>query len=427
MRIGEFMGIEELRKKRKMVKANTDITLDNMTKIIEESCRVAEVAGNSKQILENLDTEFERQVGLKGTDIGFLFWAIGLQLVRIALINYLTKIEGANKGCKEKELDKFMVKLLGRIDNNVLENEKPYYASLNHILKKIDVPYDANQYLTAESIKNILLKNKQWSYDIKEYVTDNLFLFRGGNHRFATLGHDPILGLVFGTVNIMTNTITCVNKPLIAENIGVPVLTTNHVIYTSEYTNPRIGAYASTITMLKYALARIGDQPEALVASLIKQIIHMGTDMYTPCGIQIPGENLLLTNKNVEKITKYISTGDFVKIGISLEWSNFINIIIGVFYLLLCNPNEYPDQELYNIKMRKIILYANLIATSSNVIWVGANMVNGNRKTIKALDINGLVIILKRLLSDTLYVRQIKDEFVFGKFNRMIQGTSNEL
>ena len=48
--------------------------------------------------------------------------------------------------------------------------------------------------------------------------------------------------------------------------------------------------------------------------ALIKQVIHIGTDLYTPKGIQIPGANLVLSKKNAERLTKYISTGDIIKI-----------------------------------------------------------------------------------------------------------------
>ena len=87
----------------------------------------------------------------------------------------------------------------------------------------------------------------------------------------------------------MTNTITCVKTPLDIGGVGIPVLTTNHVVYTLDYKDPRIATYGSTTIMLKEMIERTKDQPSALVASLIKQIIHIGTDLYTPCGIQIPG------------------------------------------------------------------------------------------------------------------------------------------
>ena len=67
-------------------------------------------------------------------------------------------------------------------------------------------------------------------------------------------------------------------------------------------------------------------------------------------------------------------------------------------------------------------MYSNVIATGSNVLWVGGNMLAGNEGAIKQLDIGGLIVTIKRLLSDTEYIRQIKEEFVFGGFNKMIHG-----
>ena len=81
------MSVEELRKKRAQLKANSDITFNNMQVIADESLRVAEVAHNSREILENLDAEFERQTGLDKTDVKFLFFATALQIGRWVVIN----------------------------------------------------------------------------------------------------------------------------------------------------------------------------------------------------------------------------------------------------------------------------------------------------------------------------------------------------
>ena len=94
------MSIDELRAKRAKLKKNSDITLTNMEKITTESYRVAEVAHNSREIIENLDREFEQKTGLQASDVKFLFVAIGLQLLRITIINELTKTEPA--GMKNK-------------------------------------------------------------------------------------------------------------------------------------------------------------------------------------------------------------------------------------------------------------------------------------------------------------------------------------
>lgn len=331
------MSLEELQARRRQLKKNTDITLGNMQTLTDESKRVADVAHNSKEILDNLDAEFESQTGLQGNDIKFLFAAVGLQLARIVILNELTKTETAgSQNRNETKLHEFQEKLLGKFNSGEAVKERPYYASMEHIITKMGVPYDATAGLTDKSLATLMNKNREWDFDLSEMIPDEkLSLFKGANHRFATLGHDPILGLLFGTGNIMTNTITCVKTPIAVGGIGIPVLTTNHVVFTSDYKDPRIATYGSTAFMLKEAIERTKDQPSAFVASLIKQVIHIGTDLYTPCGIQIPGVNLILSNTQVEKLTSYISAGDIIKVGSSAKLAELINLLISTLHTLM--------------------------------------------------------------------------------------------
>lgn len=418
------MTLEELQARRAKLRENSDKTLRNMDKIIAEDRRVTDVAHNSREILDDLDREFEEATGLQGNDIKFLFTATGLQLARIAFVNELTKIEKAGQGNRKEEyLHDFQDKLLRKFNNNGSVIDKPYYASMEHIIVQRGVPYDATAQLTEKSIESLLNKDRSWSMDFTSYIPDEkLHLFDGANHRFATLGHDPVIGLFVGTCNIMTNTITCVKRPMFSTDISIPVLTTNHVIYTDDYKDPRIATYAGTTVMITKSVERIKNEPAALAASLIKQIIHIGTDMYTPCGIQIPAANLILSNSQVEKMTKYISTGDVIKIGASAGIAELINTIIATVHTLMYDPASKYSRDVYNVRTRKIITYSNAIATGSNVIWVGANVALGRTEAIKQLDIGGLIVLVKRLISDKEYIRKIKEEFVFGQFNKMIQG-----
>lgn len=423
------MSLEELQAKRAKLKTNSDITFGNMKKIADESYRVADIAHNSRELLSNLDKEFESQTGLKGNDIKFLFVAIGLQLARIVILNELTKIEKAGSGNRnETKLHEFQEKLLGKFNDGGSVKERPYYASMEHIITKKGVPYDATAGLTKKSLQTLLNKDRKWDFDLTDMIPDEkLSLFKGANHRFATLGHDPILGLIFGTSNIMTNTITCVKTSESVGGIKTPILTTNHVVFTSDFKDPRIATYGSTAVMLKQAIERTKEEPSVFVASLIKQIIHIGTDLYTPCGIHIPGTNLILSNTEVEKLTSYISAGDIIKIGTSAGLAELINFLIGTLHTLMYDSSMAISRELYSVRTRKIIMYSNVIATGSNVLWVGGNMIAGNEGAIKQLDIGGLLVTIKRLIGDTEYIQKIKEEFVFGGFNKMIQGDNLEL
>lgn len=72
-------------------------------------------------------------------------------------------------------------------------------------------------------------------------------------------------------------------------------------------------------------------------------------------------------------------------------------------------------------------MYSNTIATSSNVILQGAQMMGGNVAAVKELDIGGLIVLIKRLTTDKEFIRKVKEEFIFGSFNKMIQGEELEL
>lgn len=419
------MSLEELQAKHAMLHRNSDITLNNMQKLADESNRVADVAHNAKQTLDDLDREFESKTGLQGADVVFLFTAVALQLTRIVVLNELTKPQAAGQGNRNEEaLHKFQDKLLKKFNNGGSSVDVPYYASMEHIITKHGVPYDATTLLTSKSIDYLLGKNRSWNIELSDFMpTEEYHLFKGGNHRFSTLGHDPVLGLVFGTGNIMTNTITCVKTPIATPTgLGIPILTTNHVIYTSDYIHPRIATYASTAIMLKNVAERTMDQPSALVASIIKQIIHIGTDLYTKLGIQLPMTTLVLSPHEIELLTGYISSGDVIKTGTSASLAELINTLIGILHSLMYDPTSSTSKDLYSVRTRKIILYSNVIATSSNVLWVGGNMIAGDKTAIRQLDIGGLMVTIKHLMTDTAYIQKIKEEFVFGSFDKLIQG-----
>ena len=162
------MSLDELKAKREQIGRNTEITLSNMNKIADESIRVADVAHNSKTILDDLDREFMLQTGLNGNDMKFLFAAVALQLSRIVLLNEITKIEKAGKGVKEKKL------------NTNDGQDDLYYSSLSHILLTSGVPYDATGFFIEESKEKLLSKGADWDNQLDIYMLKkkiNIFNF----------------------------------------------------------------------------------------------------------------------------------------------------------------------------------------------------------------------------------------------------------
>lgn len=362
--------------------------------------------------IENVEEIFRDKTQLQGYDIGFLMFATMLQAIRIYFlnpiiskkVNELTEIEKANiLGGREEKIHNVQDNLFKaedarkRIEDNNFK-QKEYYASLDEILAIRGVPYDTTNYANDE-----LRKQK---------------LFKGANHRFATLGHDPLLGLIFGTSNILTNTITLNNQLL---------FNTYHVKYTN-LKQPKIHGNADSLTMFYSVYSRFQEKDYlSISAAIIKQLLHLATDMYTPCGIQLPGASLCLDRASVEKLTNSISTGDVLKFsansGISAAISVFINYLISAIHTsyLLFESNDSNDIELNKVRTKKILMYSNMIASTSNVIYAGFT------KNINNIDFGGAMVTCYQLFNVSKFIDDIKYEFINTKLNEIYEEKNHKI
>lgn len=369
-------------------------------------------------IIKDIDKEFAEKTGIfNKKDQTFLWTAVTLQTARIYLLNKITEIEKAGKGKKEKYFKKFQKKIFknnffqNTIDKNNLSNR--YFAPLEQIITTPGVPYDATKFYK---------KNEK------------LDIFEGANHRFATLGHDPILGYIFGTSNILTNTITtCVENAFkITNKISFGSLSTNYVDYNELFKNPTISNdIASTIDMFQAVLDRFQKDKKSIVASIIKQTIHIATDLYTPKGIQFPTTNLVLSKKNVENITKYISTGDIIKTWASVKMASFINFLVATIHSLLYDENTDISREIYSVRTSKIISTSSTIASSSNIIFTMLKAyIKKDISTLKELDIGGILVAISEISKSKKLQEKIRREYLeeklYEKFLIEKEGDKNE-
>lgn len=343
--------------------------------------------------LQHIDWEFKERTRLQDADVAFVVAATMLQVARILIINSLTEVECAGAGnVKEHALHDFQSRVFSGFDDRMPRESNHLFASKHHILNSRGVPYDATR-----------------------YEAENIGLFKGANHRFATLGHDPVLGLVFGTSNIMTNSITCV-KDTNVFGIGARIPATYSVSYDAFGKNPQIGAPAGTVEMLVAAGRRVVSEPDAAAAALIKQLIHIGTDLYTPCGIQIPFANLILDKTHTEALTKYVSTGDVLKVGAQAGMAALINWLIAALHgctLIFKDDGSDYCTEMYQARTKIIILLSDTIATSSSVIRA---LIKENPE---CLDLGGAAILIYRLFSDVRFIAKLKEEYVQSELNKI--------
>ena len=359
------------------LKSMDEITADSEHYLVElvSQEEIQEAVSEYSMKMRLLDATFSWKTKLSKKEIALLMVATGLQCLRIFLINKVTEIEPAGaQNPKEKGLHKIQDKLLSAFKSPKESTDipRPYYAPLKDIISLPTVPYD-----------------------ITKYQDESLGLFKGGSHRFSTLGHDPIIGLLVGTVNIMTNTITTVN----------PVLSTHHVCITPGSCS--IGSNASFAVALTKTVERANNDIAPLVASFLKQLIHIATDVYTPKGIQLPGANLVLSTENTDALTRFINLGDVVKISASVGVTAMIDKLIALLYgCFLLDSKEDLNDPINQVKLKKIILYSNSIATSSSIIQVAIT------QRYDQLDLGGFAVLMSHVFRDINFIYDLKREFI---------------
>ena len=375
-----LMTHNELKERRKLLSSETQKTLSNMKIIKTETERVESVAHNAESILDDLDAQFEEKTGLTKIDVTFLFFAVALQIARQYLVtkfpNRLNDQEAANNtfGHKEEHSDR---------------THRLYNPSLEEIITN-PVPFDAN--IGADGA-----------------------LSGGGKlgHRVTTLGHDPVLGLIFGTANIATSTLT--NYKLQSFHIK-----------TSDLNRDYFANKARTDLVFWYAGDKLFKQGFAgkkiMVTSLIKEIIHLKTDLDTKNSLPLPLISLY-DPKLASNLADYgIDMSNVINVGKQIALASFINWLIstihGLFYFIDENQTE---RSLYEVRTRKILMYSNVIASVSNLAVVGIT------KNLKLLDVGGLIVTLHRIYTDKIFIRNVKREFVLGEFNKLIEGEELKL
>lgn len=382
--------------KVKTIKNSYDFSFDELVKNAHERGYIDtqlqdlltdEEINSADDRFKNIEDEFRLKTKLEKRDIVFLTIAVALQVTRQYVLDPIIK------ECRKNA---------GSSDEKAKENKSPgwYRVPTDKILINA-VPFDATRYSDNSTIKDFLKGYK--------------------NHRDATLGHDPILGWIFGTVNIMTGTITNCS------------LDSAHIKYMPGKGNV-IHSQADTFriftTITDRVLSEGIDGKMALAFSVIREAIHLKSDIGTKHSLPLPGINLLCP-KLATKLANYGI--DSASVGTEASLSFLINLIISMIHRIIKSENE--DEKLYAVRTRKILLISNLIASTSNIVAVGIAAGIGTstnnsefvKKSINYLDVGGILITLTRLFSDVKFIAKVKEEFINSKLDEELINQLNKL
>lgn len=326
--------------------------------------------------LDSIHKEFSRKTSIVNkTDLVFLGIAIALQTTKALLFGQIAK-----KFSYGNSLDP---------NDRLVHNDKSIeqeHRRANDKFKEKHEKYGHGYWM------NILYQTPP--YDITKGSPAIGRNMEGRYHRIHTLGHDPILGWIFGTGNILTDTITF-------EDFKTNrVLRKPKMIITPEIVS-LTKLFGESFEMCKADYLN-------LPAAIFAQGCHLKSDKFTKLGLPVP----ILETINPEFASKLYKSNydalcfsrDLKIVGASAGISIFIDMIIALVHGLF-NKNKI-DKDLYEVRTRKILLISNSIASASNIIQTVIT------KNPKNLDIGGLLVTLSHLFMDIRFIARIKEEFI---------------
>ena len=366
-----------------------------------------------KKLEEEIDGEFAKRTSINNKiDIKFLAIAIALEVAKGLLFPIIAGKMGYGDSFNPED----------RLAHNDKSIEKAHK--------------DANDaYRDKKLEKNSTGKWIEFLYQTVPYDitagTGNMpdVNLHGGSHRLYTLGHDPILGWIFGTANILTDVITISPGAVIqSNNKWAELVKVAGIRSYKVQRKPKMMILPERVSVVKmfkdsYDVAR--EHPLNLPAAVFSEGQHLKSDVNTKMGLPVPVLETFAPDFAGKLYANNYDALCFARdckiVGKSATVSLLMDMLIGLIHGLYYNPQTDGSRDLYEVRTRKILLIANTIGTSSNLIFAYCT------QNVKAVDIGGLLVTLSHLFMDTRFLLNLKKEFVENKLYEKIENEIKEL
>ncbi|MFR5600955.1 MAG: hypothetical protein ACLTKI_00670 [Lachnospiraceae bacterium] len=342
--------------------------------------------------LDAIEDKFSKKTSIVNkTDLAFLAIATALQVAKSLFFPYVAEKFDYGKSFDPSE----------RLAHNDKSIENAHKEANDKFRDKRIEKHGTGHWI------NILYQTVP--YDITKGSKDLGINMGGKYHRMYTLGHDPILGWIFGTANILTDCITFNN------------FHTNRISRIDPVTGAKKMVITPEVVFLGRMFSECYDEVKAdqlnLPAALFAQAQHLKSDAFTKLGLPVP----ILSSINEDFASKLYSENydalcfarDAKIVGTSFVISKLLDMIISLLHGLFRKEDE--DKDLYEVRSRKILLISNAIASSSTIINAS---ITSNPKN---LDIGSLLNTVTHLFTDVRFVLKIKQEFIESEIAEKIQ------
>lgn len=365
--------------------------------VLEDIMSEAEIQSAFAE-LGAIEEQFSRKTSIVNkVDLSFLAIATALQVAKSLVFPYIAEKFDYGKSFDPSE----------RLGHNDKTIEKAHKDANDKFRDKHKGKHGTGHWI------NILYQTVP--YDITKGSKDLGINMGGKYHRMYTLGHDPVLGWIFGTANILTDCITFNN------------FHTNRISRIDPITGSKKMVITPEVVFLGQMFSECYDEVKAdplnLPAALFAQAQHLKSDEFTKLGLPVP----ILSSINEDFASKLYSENydalcfarDAKIVGASFVVSKLFDMIISLLHGLFRKDCE--DKDLYEVRSRKILLISNAIASTSTIINA---TITSNPKN---LDIGSLLNTVTHLFTDVRFILKIKQEFIYSAIAEKVQKEISEI
>ena len=236
------------------------------------------------------------------------------------------------------------------------------------------------------------------------------------NHHSATLGHDPLIGQVIGTANILTRSITFHDATMTTRKVEIPSGRTQVVVKEPLYSIP---------LMIEDVIETSKEDGDRIATALLKENLHLQSDKYTKTGLPIPllsaeMQQKLLDSKWNSKELECVIKGAVKGIATNYVVALIINTIVGTLHGFCYNEDLDESRKLYSVRTRKVVATSNVIAESINLAAFAGGTIAGVlseneeliKKSISHLDIGGIIAAIHQVFRSKKIQEEVRREFL---------------
>lgn len=355
------------------------------------------VCDKTPEILENASLEFNKLTSIiNKKDIPFFVFSVLLQW-----------------GCK------YYIKVLREMNDKELADKTPFH-------KEEKSERQGNKYYASkeEIISNPVPFDSIQKEHLNSWYKDNgieLPGFSGFNHRATALGHDPLFGLIIGTANIMTSTITRNDFKSWHVNTKAHLRKARNGEEYFAFLDT-ICEEANTLEIFKSIANRIQTEGNegwiTLGCALLKEIVHLFSDLPSKQGLPLPIVSTFSPTL-ARKLSLYgLSTSTITQGGFA---TMLINWFIGFLHGLCKNADE--DEKLYMARTRKIIMYSDTLSTVSDICYSMFTAYLGDKNSMRKFDLGGYLVTIYQICHSQNVISAIEREFyttkIIEEFNKI--------